>query len=125
MANHNHLGKEGEKFAKQYLINNGYKILETNWRTGHLEIDIIAKKYDFTSIIEIKTRASNAFGYPEIYVNKSKMRNLVKAAETYILKKGSHHGARFEIIALTKKGDAFQIEHFEEGFDPASLSSYY
>ncbi|MDR3266667.1 MAG: YraN family protein, partial [Tannerella sp.] len=103
----------------------GYKILETNWRSGHLEIDIIAKKYDFLSIIEVKTRASTTFGYPEEFINKNKMRNLVRAAEVYILRKGYQHGARFEIISLTKKGDTFEIEHFEEGFDPASVSRSY
>ncbi|MDR0836480.1 MAG: YraN family protein, partial [Tannerella sp.] len=112
MAEHNNFGKQGEDFAKQYLIDNGYKILETNWRSGHLEIDIIAQKYDFLSIIEVKTRASNAYGYPEEFINKAKMRNLVRAAEVYILRKGYQHGARFEIISLTKKGDTFEVEHF-------------
>jgi putative endonuclease len=124
MADHNNLGQQGEEFAKQYLIDSGYKILETNWRSGHLEIDIIAKKYDFLSIIEVKTRASNAYGYPEEFINKTKMKNLVRAAETYILRKGYQHGARFEIISLTKKGDTFEVEYFEEGFDPASVAHY-
>ena len=40
MARHNTLGKEGEEAACDFLIGRGYTIRETNWRLGHLEIDI-------------------------------------------------------------------------------------
>jgi putative endonuclease len=125
MAEHNELGKQGEAFAKQYLLDKGYKIIETNWRSGHLEIDIIARKYDFISIIEVKTRASNDFGFPEEFVDKKKMKHLIKAAEKYVLKNNIEQGVRFEIIALTKSANGFETEHFEEAFDPASISGGY
>ena len=42
MAEHNEKGKQGEEIAVKFLKNKGYKILETNWRLGKNEIDIIA-----------------------------------------------------------------------------------
>ena len=37
-------GREGEELAKNYLIERGFRILHTNWRTGHKELDIVAVK---------------------------------------------------------------------------------
>jgi putative endonuclease len=118
MATHNELGKQGEEVAKQFLIDKGYKILETNWHSGHYEIDIVAQKFDFLSIIEVKTRSSEAFGKPQEFVDQKKMQNLINAAHRY---KNSHKlydiGVRYEIVALTKNRNTFEIEHLEEAFD--------
>jgi len=118
MASHNQLGKQGEEIAKQYLIDNGYKILETNWKSGKYEIDIIAQKYDFLSIIEVKTRTNIEYGFPESFVTEKKMRNLVLAANKYLEQKKLDLGLRFEVIALIKIANQFQIEHFDEAFRP-------
>ncbi|MDR3328429.1 MAG: YraN family protein [Prevotellaceae bacterium] len=118
MTQHIELGKQGEEYAGQYLISNGYRIIETNWRVGKLEIDIIAQKYDFLSFVEVKTRSTNHFGYPEEAITRAKMINLLKAAEKYIEKSGLDIGFRFEVIALTKTSDnTFELEHFDEAFD--------
>ena len=44
MADHNELGTKGEKLAIDFLIKNGYQILEKNYRYLKAEVDIIAKK---------------------------------------------------------------------------------
>ncbi|MDR0830006.1 MAG: YraN family protein [Prevotellaceae bacterium] len=124
MATHNELGKQGEEVAKQFLIDKGYIILAENWRSGHYEIDIVAQKFDFLSIIEVKTRSSSSFGSPQESVDQKKMQNLIKAAHKY---KTSHKlydiGIRYEILALTKNGNTFDIEHLEEAFD--SYTAYH
>jgi len=58
MAEHNQTGVDGEELASLYLIQNGYKVLETNWRFRHAEIDIIAQRNDMLVIAEVKTRKS-------------------------------------------------------------------
>jgi hypothetical protein len=45
------------------------------------------------------------------------MRNLILAAHKYINHKRLDIGLRYEVLALTKDGDTFQIEHFEEAFN--------
>ena len=116
MASRNQLGKQGEDIAKKYLIDKGYRILETNWKSGRYEIDIIAQKYDFLSIIEVKTRTNIDFGFPESFVTRKKMQNLIYAANNYLEQKNLDLGLRFEVIALIRIADRFQIEHFEEAF---------
>ena len=118
MATNNKLGKQGEEIAKQYLIDKGYRILETNWKSGKYEIDIIAQKYDFLSIIEVKTRTNIDFGFPESFVTQKKMQNLIYAANNYLEQKNLDLGLRFEVIALIKIANQFQIEHFDEAFRP-------
>ena len=58
-------GAEGEAAAVKYLRSQGYEVLETNWRFGQEEIDIIAQTKDFLVIVEVKTRSSKAFGEPD------------------------------------------------------------
>jgi putative endonuclease len=118
MATHNQLGKQGEDIAKKYLIDKGYKILETNWKSGRHEIDIIAQKYDFLSIVEVKTRTNIDYGFPESFVTQKKMRNMVYAAHNYLKLKCIDLDLRFEVIAIIKIANQFQIEHFDEAFRP-------
>ena len=47
-------GKTGEQMAARYLADQGYVILEHNYRRGHLEIDLIALDKDEVVIVEVK-----------------------------------------------------------------------
>ncbi|MEY3819267.1 MAG: hypothetical protein RLZZ425_735, partial [Bacteroidota bacterium] len=59
------IGIFGENMAISHLSELGYEIMHRNWRYKHLEIDIIANKDNLLHIIEVKTRTSIEFGYPE------------------------------------------------------------
>ncbi len=63
MAEHNELGKFGEAQAVEYLQQNGYTILETNWTFQKAEIDIIAQKENTLVIIEVKNPFVNRFWF--------------------------------------------------------------
>ena len=75
-------GTTGENLATNYLIENGFIIVERNWRYKHCEIDIICKKNNKLHFIEVKTRLSKQFGNPEESINEKKMNALKKAADT-------------------------------------------
>ncbi|MCL9809671.1 YraN family protein [Flavobacterium luminosum] len=116
MAEHNDLGKIGEELAVSYLLENGYEILETNFTARKAEIDIIARKKDWLIVVEVKTRSSVDFGSPEDFVNKKKIKLLVKAIDEYVEQSGLDLEIRFDIIAITKEKDKFNIEHLEDAF---------
>lgn len=117
MASNTVIGKQGEEIAVNYLINKGYKIRQTNWRFHHLEIDIIAQDKDFLVFVEVKTRTSGDFGYPEDAVSKQKIRRIVDAAEAYILNYDLDVDSRFDIISiLIPQNKAPEIEHFDDAF---------
>jgi putative endonuclease len=111
-------GGEGEAEAVKYLRSIGYEILETNWRHSNQEIDIIAKDKFFLVIAEVKTRSSSAFGEPEVFVNRQKQRNLIKAANAYLEKKSLMLESRFDILSVVKTGDKYYVKHIQNAFYP-------
>ena len=116
MAQHNDLGKQGEEIAREYLEKNGYQILETNWQSGHAEIDILALKDDILAVIEVKTRTSEHYGKPEAFVSKKKIKLLINAVNRYIELKNLDVEIRFDIIAIIKNQYREDIEHLENAF---------
>lgn len=117
MAYHNELGKQGEELAAQFLHRGGYEILERNFVYDKAEIDIIAqKKEGEIVVVEVKTRNSAAFGNPQEFVSKSKIKLLVKAADEYVVSRKLNVEVRFDIIAVLKNKKEEHIEHFENAF---------
>ena len=78
------IGMSGESAACKYLKKNGYEILKRNYKKTYGEIDIIAKKGDLISFVEVKTRKNTEFGLACQAVQKSKMDRIKKTAKTYI-----------------------------------------
>lgn len=116
MAQHNDLGRLGEDLAVDYLQQNGYSILETNWVFQKAEIDIIAQKNDTLAVIEVKTRSSVDFGLPQDFVSPKKIQLLVKAVNAYVLSKDLDATVRFDIIAIHKETGGYQVQHIEDAF---------
>ena len=116
MAEHNDLGKFGEELAVDFLENNGYEILETNWTFDKAEIDIIAQKENILAVIEVKTRSSLDFGLPQEFVKPKKIQLLLKAINEYVTQNDLDMEVRFDIIAIHKENSKFVIEHIEEAF---------
>jgi putative endonuclease len=79
------LGRWGENLAAQFLMERGYVILERNVRTAYGEIDLIVQKTNTIVFVEVKTRSSLAFGYPEEAITQGKMARMVNVAEAYLL----------------------------------------
>lgn len=111
-------GKTGEQIASQYLEQHDYEILETNWQSGHQEIDIIARKGDLLVIAEVKTRRTRVFGEPEEFVTRTKQRLLIKAANDYLFKNKLDLEVRFDIVSVLLQGDKHQVSHIEDAFYP-------
>lgn len=85
MEGHNkQLGAYGERLAEQFFLRRGYRTLTKNFQTANGEIDLIIRKADEILFIEVKTRTSNAFGYPETAVNHEKIKHLSAAIESYL-----------------------------------------
>jgi len=116
MARHNELGKKGEQLAVDFLLKNGYKIVAQNYRFDKAEVDIIARKAEVLAIIEVKTRSTVDFGNPQDFVKPKQIKNLVKAIDEYVLANDLDVEVRFDIIAIVKTGNQFDIEHLENAF---------
>ena len=116
MADHNELGKKGEKLAIDYLLKNDFKILETNYRYLKAEVDIIAQKKDVLAVVEVKTRSTDYFGCPQDFVNPKKIKLLLSAIDYYVVEKDLDVEVRFDIIAIIHQNNNTKIEHLEDAF---------
>ncbi|MCT4629730.1 YraN family protein [Winogradskyella sp.] len=116
MAQHNELGKKGEQLAVDFLLKNNYNVIERNYRFEKAEVDIIAEKEGVLAIVEVKTRSSLDFGNPQDFVKPKQIKNLVKAVDEYVTENDLDIEVRFDIIAIVKKGNHYDIEHLENAF---------
>jgi putative endonuclease len=87
MAESHNLGTEGEEFARDHLLQKGYKILHRNWKSGKKEIDIIAENKDFIVFVEVKTRTDDYLMHPRQAVTSEKQKSIIYAAEKYLERK--------------------------------------
>ena len=116
MAQHNQLGKKGEQLAVDFLLDNGYDIVERNYRFDKAEVDIIAKKNQTLAIIEVKTRSTSDFGDPQYFLKPKQIKRIVKAVDEYVLVNKMDLEIRFDIIAIVKENKGYSIEHLENAF---------
>jgi putative endonuclease len=104
MAEHNKLGRRGECIAVSHLLANSYSILATNWRSGHMEIDIVARLKDELIVAEVKTRMAGFLSSPEEAVNHRRQKRMIRAANAFIGKTGLNLDVRFDIITVVFSG---------------------
>jgi putative endonuclease len=109
-------GADGEAIASAWLSEQGYLILENNWRSGHREVDIIALKGPLLVIVEVKTRSSSRHGEPSLFVHSAKQKHLIRAASHYLAKNRITLEVRFDIISLVMKDGKVQLQHLENAF---------
>ena len=78
-------GQLGEDLACAYLEGLGQTVLSRNWRSSHLEIDIVtADRAGNLRFVEVKTRVEPVAIAPELQVNTTKQKRLANAALAYL-----------------------------------------
>jgi putative endonuclease len=113
--NNKDTGFLGENMAADYLIEHGYEVLYRNWRYKHLELDIIASKKGRLHIIEVKTRSSLQFGYPEQSIHSSKMQYLKNAAAMFQFQHNQWKYLQFDVVAIHLNSKAqWELSLFED-----------
>jgi putative endonuclease len=102
-------GKRGEDFAADFLRQRNYRIVERNVRTPHGEIDLVCGDGGTTVFVEVKYRASTAFGAPEEVVLGKKLHRMQGAAEWYVTQHKLQGAYRLDVIGIT--GDPPRCTH--------------
>ncbi len=96
------VGRQAEQAASQYLSSKGYTILSNNWRTRWCEIDIVARRNDCIYFVEVKYRSSTLNGRGLDYITPAKVRQMSKAAESWIQVHGWTKDYRLSAIEIVK-----------------------
>jgi putative endonuclease len=115
LSKNKEIGRKGEALAVEYLINKGFIILERNYKYGRLEIDIIGQIKNTIVFVEVKTRRSKRYGYPEEAVDDKKTDHILSCADHFIYQNQWNGDIRFDIISVILKPE-ISIEHIEDAF---------
>ena len=114
-------GKQGEDLAAAHLADNGYRILQRNYRSVFGEIDIVAEEGDTLVFVEVKSRRSEAYGDPQLAVGPEKQRKISRVAMSYLSEKGwNRRPARVDIVAVKLRPSGNLIELIRNAFELAS-----
>jgi putative endonuclease len=114
------LGNRGEQLALNFLKKKGFRILETNYRCPHGEIDIITRQKDCLVFIEVRTKTNLAFGSPEESITNAKKRHLESVANHYLQNLAKMPLSwRIDLIAIELESDnkLKRIEHIENAIE--------
>ena len=107
------LGSWGERIARKYLEERGYRILETNYRRPEGEIDIVTQQGETLVFVEVRTRRGDVMGLPEESVTRSKQNKLREVAQSYLQWTGQESASwRIDFVAveLTPAGRLKRVE---------------
>lgn len=121
--NRSETGQLGENIACRYLVENGYKVIERNFRKKWGELDIIAIAPDKTLVfVEVKTvrdvgRETNETILAEDQLTQAKLRKLKRTASLYAGHRpeliDDNKGWRIDLIALTINDKSYVIKQYE------------
>ena len=116
------LGRKGEDMVCSFLQSMGHTVLERNYRSGHLEIDIISFDAEGIHFVEVKTRRQNIQSPPQENVDRNKQQKITKAAMKFLkTAKGlpyGNHECLFDVAAVTFDGDSARLEWFPQAYIP-------
>ena len=116
------IGIIGESEAAKMLEKKGFKILEHNWRMGHLEVDLIAENKKEIVFVEVKARTCILNGkMPEENVDEIKMRRVIAAANAYLKYHKIEKQPRFDVVGILVDRNTNEItyrRYVEDAFQP-------
>ena len=99
-------GNETEEAAVRYLREQGYRIIERNYRCRLGEIDIVAEEGGYLVFAEVKYRRTAAYGLPEEAVDAKKAERIRRTALWYMKEHriSPDTAIRFDVAAMDANG---------------------
>lgn len=96
------MGTAYEKLAGAYLEQQGYEILEYNYRCRIGEIDIVARQGGYLVFVEVKYRSGDEKGNAAEAVTTAKQRTICRVADyyRYLHHYGEDTWVRYDVVAI-------------------------
>lgn len=106
------LGKLGEDYAARWFSDQGYQILDRNWRNHRVELDLVVAKLDLVIFVEVKTRTNYDFGGAALALSHQKINHLRQAALLWLSQSNHFAGRiRIDLVALQYANNEFLLTH--------------
>lgn len=103
------IGTLGEDFAVKFLVEQGFEVLERNWRCRRGEADIITEGPDGSlTFVEVKTRRCGSTFFdcaPEEAVTEAKQERYGKLAAYYLQEHGLNMPVALDVISIILDDD--------------------
>lgn len=119
-------GKQGEDIACEFLIQNGYRVLDRNWHCRYGEIDIIARKGTYLCFVEVKTRKVQAMVNGAESVGHTKQKKIISSAYCYLENNQSLRTLqpRFDLAqVISSPTTPWVMDYIENAFDSSAYSN--
>lgn len=112
-------GQASETRAEQFLRKKGYRILARNLRTTLGELDLVAEDAGVVVFVEVKARATEAFGGALLAVDRRKRAKLVRLAAQYLAERHwTDRPCRFDVVLVQgQEPGGLRVDHVENAFD--------
>ena len=111
------LGLQGERIAARWLLRLGYTIEAHRYRSGHRDLDLVARRGDVVAFVEVKARRGQEFGDPVEAVNWKKQKELVRSASVWIDRHGKPaESYRFDVVGVLVEGERVRVRHIANAF---------
>jgi putative endonuclease len=112
-------GCAAERAAAQFLRAQGAEVLLCNFRCRCGELDIVARCGEELAVVEVRSRASEAFGGAAASVDGRKRTRLLRAASRLLQTRPqwAHWRLRFDVVTVEAPGTAQpRIEWIKHAF---------
>ena len=99
-------GARGEEIAARFLVEQGYRIVERNFRFRRKgEIDIVAREGEYLVFCEVKMRTNDEYGLPEYAVTPRKQETIRRVAAAYLALRGIRgQSCMFDVVTIRFEG---------------------
>lgn len=120
-----HTGRKGEDLACAYLENLGHTIVARNWRSGHLELDIVSTACGELHFVEVKSKTAPTAADPVLNIGPAKQKHMVSGAKAFLNSEDraplpSDLDICFDAVTVLfhKDSDHIEIEYYPKAFYP-------
>jgi putative endonuclease len=115
------LGRRGERIAEEWLVKNGWQVIERRFKSGHRDIDLVMERQDdegrLVAFVEVKARVSAGYGGPLGAVHWRKQREMARAARDWMSRERSAgDNFRFDVVGVLFGRGSPQVIHIENAF---------
>ena len=94
-------GSDAEQIASAYLLRQGLVMKERNYRCRFGEIDLIMSEGQQLVFVEVRMRASDAFGGAAGSITAAKRAKLLRTARHYLSGLGNEPACRFDAVLIS------------------------
>lgn len=113
------IGKHAEHYASRFLIDQGLKLVERNWRCRYGEIDLIMLDRATLVFVEVRYRKNTTFADPLESVNRTKQQKIIAAAHFFLQQNSQwqEYNCRFDVVAAKSIDRKYCFDWVKHAFD--------